>query len=157
MHALAKLLLMKAGAEMVKIARWTMAHRRTVVVAWIVAAIGIFAVSSSVGKKTASSFTLPGTGSQQAVDLLQSRFPAQAGDADQIVFHAKTGKLTDAADRPRSTRRWRASRGCPTSPASSAPTPPGQHAISRDGTIALRDRQLRRARERAARRRRSTG
>ena len=80
---------------MVNIARWTMRHRRTVVVAWIVAAIGIFAVSNSVGKKTASSFTLPGTNSQQAVDLLQSHFPAQAGDADQIVFHAKTGTLTD--------------------------------------------------------------
>ena len=66
-----------------------MAHRRFVVIAWIVAAVGIFAVSNSVGKKTASSFTLPGTGSQQAVDLLQSRFPAQAGDADQIVFHAQ--------------------------------------------------------------------
>ena len=49
---------------MVNIARWTMRHRRTVIVAWIVAAIGVLAVSSSVGKKTASSFTLPGTGSQ---------------------------------------------------------------------------------------------
>src|SRR5438876_6307438 len=84
---------------MVNIARWTMAHRRTVVVGWIIAVVGIFAVSSSVGKKTASSFTLPGTGSQQAVDLLQSRFPAQAGDADQIVFHARTGTLTDASTR----------------------------------------------------------
>ena len=82
---------------MVNIARWTMRHRRTVVIAWIVAAIGIFAISNAVGKKTASSFTLPGTNSQQAVDLLQSHFPAQAGDADQIVFHAKTGKLTDPA------------------------------------------------------------
>ena len=84
---------------MVKIARWTMAHRGTVVVAWIVAAVGIFAISSSVGKKTASNFTLPGTGSQHAVDLLCSRFPAQAGDADQIVFHARTATLHDAADR----------------------------------------------------------
>jgi putative drug exporter of the RND superfamily len=74
---------------MVNIARWTMAHRRAVVIAWIAAAIGIFAVSSSVGKNTASSFTLPGTGSQQAINMLQSRFPEQAGDADQIVFHAK--------------------------------------------------------------------
>src|SRR3974390_2977135 len=89
----------EAGADMVNIARWTMRHRRTVIVAWIVAAFGILAVSNSVGKKTASSFTLPGTGSQQAVDLLQSRFPSQAGDADQIVFHAKTGKLTDPAYR----------------------------------------------------------
>jgi putative drug exporter of the RND superfamily len=76
---------------MVNIARWTMAHRRIVVLGWIVAVVGIFAVSSSVGKKTASTFTLPGTGSQHAVDLLQSRFPAQAGDADQIVFHVREG------------------------------------------------------------------
>ena len=66
---------------------------------WIVATIGILAASSSVGKKTASSFTLPGTGSQQAVDLLKTSLPSQAGDTDQIVFHAKTGKLTSAADR----------------------------------------------------------
>ena len=64
---------------MLKIARWTMTHRRTVVIGWIVAAIGIFAVANTVGKKTASSFTLPGTGSQQAVDLLHSRFPTPVG------------------------------------------------------------------------------
>src|ERR1700747_3369819 len=87
------------GLSMLNIARWTMAHRRTVVIAWIIAAIGIFAVGNSVGKKTASSFTLPGTGSQQAVNLLHSQFRSQAGDADQIVFHTKSGKLTDAADR----------------------------------------------------------
>src|SRR5271165_6449977 len=84
---------------MVRIARWTMAHRRTVVITWIVAAIGVLAVGNSVGKKTASSFTLPGTGSQRAVNLLQSKFRSQAGDSDQIVFQAKTGKLTDAAHR----------------------------------------------------------
>jgi putative drug exporter of the RND superfamily len=70
---------------MLKIARWTMAHRRIVVLAWLVAAVGVFAISNSVGKKTASDFTLPGTGSQHAVDLLKNRLPAQAGDADQIV------------------------------------------------------------------------
>src|ERR1700751_5625284 len=90
---------MKAGTDMINIARWTMAHRRFVLVAWIGAVVGIFAVSNAVGKKTASSFTLPGTNSQQAVDLLQSRFPAQAGDADQIVFVAKAGRLTGATDR----------------------------------------------------------
>ena len=120
---------------MVNIARWTMAHRRTVVVAWIVAAIGIFAVSNAVGKKTASSFTLPGTNSQRAVDLLQSRFPAEAGDADQIVFHAKSGKLTDAADRAAidATVARVARLDHVTSVIS--PYASGQHAISRDGTI----------------------
>ena len=120
---------------MVRIARFTMAHRRILVIAWIVAAVGMFAVSNSVGKKTASSFTLPGTGSQQAVDLLQSRFPAQAGDADQIVFQAKTGKLTDAADRSAIEATVSRVAGLPHVTSVISPYAAGQHAISRDGTI----------------------
>ncbi|MGN6869862.1 MAG: MMPL family transporter [Solirubrobacteraceae bacterium] len=112
-----------------------MAHRRTVVVAWIVAAIGIFAISNAVGKKTASSFTLPGTNSQQAVDLLQSRFPAQAGDADQIVFHAKTGKLTDSASRAAVAATVARVAGLPHVTSVISPYAAGQHAISRDRTI----------------------
>ena len=120
---------------MLNVARWTMRHRRTVVVAWIVAAIGIFAVSNSVGKKTASSFTLPGTGSQQTVDLLQSHFPAQAGDADQIVFHANTGKLTDPADRAGIAATLKRVAALPHVTSVVSPYAPGQHSISRDGTI----------------------
>jgi len=122
---------------MINIARWTMRHRRTVIVAWIVAAIGILAVSSSVGKKTASSFTLPGTGSQQAVDLLQGRFPSQAGDADQIVFHARTGKLTDPADRAAIASTLERVAVLPHVTSVVSPYAPGQRAISRDGTIAF--------------------
>jgi RND superfamily putative drug exporter len=84
---------------MQKVTRWTTSHRRIVVLGWIALAIGIYAISSSVGAKSASDFTLPGTGSQHAVDLLKGRFPAQAGDSDQIVFRARSGKLTDARDR----------------------------------------------------------
>jgi putative drug exporter of the RND superfamily len=122
---------------MLKIARWTMAHRRIVVAVWIVATIGVFAVSSSVGKKTASDFTLPGTGTQHAVDLLKSEFPAQAGDADQVVFHARTGTLNDAADRAAiaKTLALVARQRHVTSVIS--PYAAGAHAISRDGTIAF--------------------
>src|SRR3984885_10310563 len=120
---------------MVRIARWTMAHRRIVVAAWFVAVVGIFAVSSSVGKKTASSFTLPGTGSQQTVDLLQSHFPAQAGDADQIVFQARSGKLTDAADRAAIETTVASVARLPHVTGVVSPYAAGQHALSRDGTI----------------------
>src|ERR1700733_14232165 len=134
---------------MVRIARWTMAHRRIVVAAWFVAVVGIFAVSSSVGKKTASSFTLPGTGSQQAVDLLQSRFPSQAGDADQIVFQAKAppsgaaehsehaGTLTSAASRDTINATIARVARLPHVTSVISPYAAGQHAISRDGTIAF--------------------
>jgi RND superfamily putative drug exporter len=122
---------------MVNIARWTMAHRRTVVIAWIIAAIGIFAVGSSVGKETASSFTLPGTGSQHAVNLLKSRFPSQAGDTDQIVFHASSGKLTDASDRAAIGAVLARVSGLPHVTSVVSPYAVGQHAISGDGTIAF--------------------
>ena len=122
---------------MLNIARWTMAHRRIVVVGWIVAAVGIFAVSSSVGKKNASNFTLPGTGSQHAVDLLKSRFPAQAGDADQIVFRARTGTLNDAAERAASAPTLARVARLPHVTGVVSPYAAGAHAISRDGTIAF--------------------
>src|SRR2546425_2871316 len=82
---------------MLKLTRWTIAHRRIVVVAWIVLAVGVLALSQAVGKRNANNFSLPNTDSQRAVDLMQSRFPAQAGDSDQIVFRTRTGKLTDAS------------------------------------------------------------
>src|SRR5437588_9721483 len=115
---------------MVNIARWTMAHRRIVVIAWIIAAAGVFAVGNSVGKKTASSFTLPGTNSQQAVDLLQSRFPAQAGDADQIVFHTRTGRLTDGAERAALAATVARVASLPHVTSVVGPFAVGQHAIS---------------------------
>jgi putative drug exporter of the RND superfamily len=122
---------------MLKIARWAMEHRRIVVTAWIIATVGIFAVSSSVGKKTANDFTLPGTGTQHALDLLKSKFPAQAGDADQIVFHARTGTLTDARDRAAIGATLARVARQPHVTSVVSPYAPGAHAMSRDGTIAF--------------------
>jgi len=120
---------------MVNIARWTMAHRRTVVIAWIIAAVGVLAAGSSVGKKTANSFTLPGTGSQQAVNLLQGKFPSQAGDADQIVFQARSGRLGDAGNRAAIGAVVAKVSRLPHVTAVVSPYATGQHAISSDGTI----------------------
>src|SRR5690348_16824428 len=122
---------------MLNIARWTMAHRRIVVTVWIAAAVGIFAVSSSVGSRSASDFTLPGTGSEQAVDLLKSRFPGQAGDADQIVFRARTGKLTAATYRTTIGATLARVARLPHVTSVVSPYAAGQNAISRDGTIAF--------------------
>ncbi len=120
---------------MLKIARWTMAHRRIVVLAWILATVGILVGSSAVGKKTASDFTLPGTNSQQAVNLLKSRFSSQAGDADQIVFRARSGRLTDAADRGTITSTLARVQRLPHVSSVVSLYAGGAQAISRDGTI----------------------
>jgi RND superfamily putative drug exporter len=120
---------------MLKITRWTMAHRRIVVFAWIAAAIGVYAISSSIGTKTASDFTLPGTGSQHAVDLLRGHFPAQSGDADQIVFRARTGTLTAGSDRAAIGATLARVARLPHVTGVVSPYGAGQRAISADGTI----------------------
>jgi RND superfamily putative drug exporter len=112
-----------------------MNHRRIVVLAWIAAAISVYALSSSIGNKTASDFTLPGTGSQHAVDLLKGHFPAQSGDADQIVFRARTGKLTDAGERSIIGATLSRVSHLPHVTGVVSPYGAGQRAISSDGTI----------------------
>src|SRR5438132_3111307 len=84
---------------MLTLTRWTTARRRVVVLAWIVLAAGVLGASQTVGSRTANNLSLSNTDSQRAVDLLRNRFPAQAGDADQIVFRTRTGTLTDASTR----------------------------------------------------------
>ena len=49
------------------------------------------------GRNYAQNFSLPGTESQHALDLLKSQFPAQSGDVDTIVFHTANGTVDDPA------------------------------------------------------------
>ena len=71
---------------MLKLTRWTIAHRRLVVLAWIVALVGVVAVSSWTGSRYTTNFSLPNSDSQRAVDLLETRFPAQPGTPTRSSF-----------------------------------------------------------------------
>jgi putative drug exporter of the RND superfamily len=72
---------------------------------------------------------------QRAVDLLQTRFPSQAGDADQIVFHARTGKLTDASQRAVIVPLLGRIARLPHVAAVVSPYQAGTNAIAKAGTI----------------------
>jgi putative drug exporter of the RND superfamily len=86
-----------------RVARFAVAHRRAVLIGWVVVVVAAIFVSSTVGTRYASNFSLPGTESQRATDLLTRDFPAQAGDTDQIVLKARTGRVTDPSVRARVT------------------------------------------------------
>src|SRR5260370_41768498 len=120
---------------MLKLTRWTIAHRRLVVLAWIVLAVGVLAASQAVGKRNANNFSLPNTDSQRAVDVLQSRFPAQAGDADQIVFRTRTGTLTDAQVRAEIAPMLARIAKLPHVAGVVSPYEAGANAVSKTGTI----------------------
>ena len=84
---------------MLSLARWCIAHRRRVVVGWVAIAVLTTVVSHAVGPNYVTVFSLPGTDSQKALDLLKQEFPAQSGDADTIVFHTSKGTVDSPAVR----------------------------------------------------------
>jgi len=80
------------------LARFSVRRRWLVLAIWLILIIGVNAAAQSVGSAYSNSFSLPGTNSTHALQLLEQGFPHTSGDADQIVFHATTGKLSaDAA------------------------------------------------------------
>ena len=91
---------------MLTLTRWCIVHRRIVVVGWIVAAVLTTVIAGAVGSQYATNFSLPGTQSQQALDLLKVDFKAQAGDVDTIVFHVSTGTIDSPAVRAAMTRAF---------------------------------------------------
>jgi putative drug exporter of the RND superfamily len=95
-------------------------------------------VSSGLGTRQANDYSLPGTESQRAQDLLERDFPGHSGDVDQVVFHTLRGRITDPAVRGRiDTALARVQRLPHVTSVVSPFAVAGGHAISRDGRIAF--------------------
>lgn len=66
---------------------------------WLVVLAAVIGLTAAFAGETNDEFTIPGTESQDAFDLLDERFPAQAGTSAQVVFAAPDGtELTDEAN-----------------------------------------------------------
>lgn len=78
---------------MKSLARFSVRHRWWVLGAWIVVFILINGISHAEGSAYSNAFSLPGTNSTSAQNLLASGFAQQSGDTDQIVFHSKGGSV----------------------------------------------------------------
>jgi putative drug exporter of the RND superfamily len=74
-----------------RFATWCTGHRKTVILSWIVALVGVGMVAGSVGSDFSEEFKLPASDSKDAFDLLENRFPQQSGDTIQIVYKAEDG------------------------------------------------------------------
>jgi len=79
------------------IARWCFRHRFVVIAAWVVVLAGLSVLGQAVKSNYDNSFSLPGTGSATAQQLLARAVPAQAGDSDTIVWQVSTGTVRDRA------------------------------------------------------------
>lgn len=84
-----------------RLGRFCHRSRRLVVLAWAGALLVLGLAATALASPSVTSFSLPGTESQQAMDLLSDRFagtPLDGGTA-KVVFEAKDGGVAGAAPR----------------------------------------------------------
>src|SRR4051794_27936116 len=81
-----------------RFASWTTSHRKTVIFGWIAALIVTGMIAKPAGNAFSEDFSLPASDSKEALDLLEQKFPAQSGEAAQIVFKANAGVESPAVE-----------------------------------------------------------
>ncbi len=120
------------------LARFATRRPLLILLAWIGIAVGLQAVSAAAGPDMRDTFSLPGSDSQAAYDLLGERFPASAGDTDTIAFAVSAGSITDPAAAAAITTALDEIAAIPSVASITSPlTPQGAAQVSTDGTIAF--------------------
>src|SRR5215216_1914828 len=68
-------------------------RRSLAIGALVLVVLGVLA--GTAGGQFTDEFSVPGTESQQALDLLEDRFPAAANEGATVVFYADEGSVRD--------------------------------------------------------------
>ncbi|MBA3728328.1 MAG: MMPL family transporter [Actinobacteria bacterium] len=74
-----------------RLARWCYRHRWRTTILWVAALASSIALMNAAGGEYTTDFSLPGSESQEAFDLLEEKFPARSGDVATIAFKADAG------------------------------------------------------------------
>ena len=75
-----------------RLGRASFRRRRLVLTAWVGLLVAVGATAGLAGGSFTSDFSIPGTESQKANDLLAQRLPASEGATGRIVFAAPKGQ-----------------------------------------------------------------
>ena len=77
-----------ASSGLGRLAAWCYDHRRRVLAGWVLAVVAIAGLAQWAGSRLDNDFSLASSPSQQAQNLLASRFPAQQGDRADVVLRS---------------------------------------------------------------------
>jgi putative drug exporter of the RND superfamily len=122
-----------------RLGRGVATHPWRAIAAWFVAAALVVGASVTVGGKLVDEFSIPDSDAQHAVDLLEERFPARAGDSATLVFAVENGRLDGAAARAAVDRALTAAGQVPGVESVGKPFAEQAGALSADGRIAYAD------------------
>src|SRR5262249_51411203 len=96
---------------------------RRVILGWLAAFALVTGLSAAFAGDFAADYSAPGSDSKQAQDLLEQRFPVQAGDTVDVVVRSDAG-VTGPVVRSDVTALLRELGGRPPTAAARAPGPP---------------------------------
>jgi RND superfamily putative drug exporter len=122
---------------MSSLARWCFRHKFRVLVAWLVALFVIGGLNAGAGSGFTDSFSLPGTESTTALNLLTKNFNTESTDTNQVVFAADD--VNDPATKARIDQTLAKIKAGPHVERVDSPFAKGAAArqISKDGKIAF--------------------
>src|SRR6188768_4150199 len=119
------------------LARWCFRNKFVVLAVWVVALFVLGGLSVGAGSGYTDSFSLPGTESTTALNLLTDNFNTESTDTNQVVFAA--GDVTDPATKARIEKTLDAIAKGPHVERVDSPFAKDAAArqISKDGTVAF--------------------
>ncbi|WP_345025242.1 MMPL family transporter, partial [Streptomyces sedi] len=79
------------GSVFARVAGFSFRHRAAAVGLWLLVLVGVWVLASAVGDDYREDYSLPGTDSQRAVELLEAHGSDQGGDSVSIVLHDEEG------------------------------------------------------------------
>jgi RND superfamily putative drug exporter len=80
---------------LIKLAKFSVKHRRMMVGFWVLLVVALGAISNSVGTNFATEFELPASESNDVQKLLETNNSNRAGFSGQVVFASPNGVTTD--------------------------------------------------------------
>jgi putative drug exporter of the RND superfamily len=131
----------RQSGGLARLARACALHPWRTIALWVtvIATLGVSA--QMFGGKLVNEFTIPGSDTQHALDLLQSRFPERAGEAAQIAFTSDK-PLTSAGNKADVAAAQAAAKKIPGVIDVGDPYAQRAGAISKDGSIGYFDVQF---------------
>ncbi|WP_329115294.1 MMPL family transporter [Streptomyces sp. NBC_01353] len=86
-----------------RLGAWSARHFVVVLVAWVVALGALMGLNHAYGGEYSDNYSLPGTQSQEGLDVLRAHEPAAGGYSAQVVLYDGAKPLTDVGDQVSST------------------------------------------------------
>ncbi|KAB8166982.1 MMPL family transporter [Streptomyces sp. 3MP-14] len=74
-----------------RVARFAFRHRVAALGLWVLVLVGVWTLASAVGDDYREDYSLPGTESQHALELLEEHGSGRGGDTVEIVLHSEDG------------------------------------------------------------------